>query len=102
MHGEWHVVKRNRKVDGNGIKGAKLKGNNIIPKRNKFDTLTEEKEPVLNISDHIENGLDIDSKSLGPMGSEEFKSSSFNKPYEGPFSNAVDSDRIFDGIKNKR
>jgi hypothetical protein len=83
--------------------GAKLKGNNTIPKRNKFDTLTEEKEPLLNISDHIENGLDIiDSKSLGPMGSEEFKSSSFNKPYEGPFSNAVDSDRIFDGIKNKR
>jgi len=25
--------------------GAKLKGNNTIPKRNKFDTLTEEKEP---------------------------------------------------------
>lgn len=71
--------------------GAKLKGNNIIPKRNKFD-----------ISDHIENGLDIDSKSLGPLGGEEFKSSSFNKPYEGPFSNAVDSDLIFDGIKNKR
>jgi hypothetical protein len=36
------------------------------------------------------------------MGSEEFKSSSFNKPYEGPFAHAVDSDRIFDGIKNKR
>lgn len=56
---------------------------------------------MLNISDHIENGLDIDSKSLGPLGSGEFKSSSFNKPCEGPFSNAVDSDRIFDGIKNK-
>ncbi|KAL3611912.1 hypothetical protein D5086_002932 [Populus alba] len=39
--------------------GAKLKGNNIIPKRN--------------ISDHIENGLDIDSKSLGPLGRGEFQ-----------------------------
>lgn len=56
----------------------------------------------MNISDHIENGLDIDSKSLGPLGTGEFKPSSFNNPCEGPFSNAVDSDLIFDGIKNKR